>query len=72
MRNGSAAAVAPKTYDSKANAKRAAQRQVDTLIALAIEVAGPIFPDDAAGDLSRSDVDNFVQLEVVDKDPGYV
>lgn len=30
-RNGSAAAVAPKTYDNKANAKRAGGRQVDTL-----------------------------------------
>lgn len=30
-RNGSAGAVAPKTYDSKSNAVRAAQRQVDAL-----------------------------------------
>lgn len=30
-RNGSAAAVAPKNYDSKSNAKRAGQRQVEAL-----------------------------------------
>jgi hypothetical protein len=30
-RNGSAAAVAPKTYDSKSNATRAAKRQIDAL-----------------------------------------
>lgn len=55
-RNGSAGAVAPKTYDSKANAKRAAERQVAML--------DPTMP---AGEANP-----HIALEVRDTDPGYV
>lgn len=51
-RNGSAGAVAPAPFDNKANAKRAAQRQVDSLNwgHVSWQPAGekPKLPDDAA------------------------
>ena len=55
-RNGSAGAVAPKTYDSKSNAVRAARRQIAALD-----------PALAAGETSTS-----ISLQILDKDPGYV
>lgn len=55
-RNGSAGAMAPKTYDNKANAKRAAERQVNML--------DPMVP---AGESST-----HIKLETLDHDPGYV
>lgn len=55
-RNGSAGAMAPKTYDNKSNAKRAAERQVNML--------DPCVP---AGETST-----HIKLEVLEYDPGYV
>lgn len=60
-RNGSAAAVAPKTYDNKANAKRAGARQVATLNRDGDTRIVPTFPPNP-----------YAVLEVVDRDPGYV
>ena len=55
-RNGSAGAVAPKTYDSKSNALRAGKRQVDIL-----DPARPV-----------TELSTYAVLEVTDTDPGYV
>ena len=69
-RNGSAAAVAPKVYDTKANAKRAGARQVAIL-----NGALDRLPTYAVvkGNLYVFTTNNpYAVLEVVDKDPGYV
>lgn len=55
-RNGSAGALAPKTYDSKSNAIRAGKRQVATL--------DPAVP--------QGEASVHVAFVVRDTDPGYV
>ena len=63
-RNGSAAAAAPKVYDTKANAKRAGARQVAIL-----NGALDRLPTYAVVFTTNNP---YAVLEVVDKDPGYV
>jgi len=68
-RNGAAQGVAPKTYDSKGNAKRAGDRQVTML-----NGARDCLPSwVVTPDLKRFAAANpYAELVVVDKDPGYV
>lgn len=70
-RNGSAQAVAPKTYDSKSNAVRAGRRQMDILTGARDRM--PVHAIREGFSTSKFSQDNpYAVVTVVDKDPNYV